>query len=393
MLQKKSQKTLTLSQKQNLTALFSIDGVGIKTYQRIVKYLNKNRIAWEDFWADNSQVWRKLCLSKGIVQSVKKFKKEYDVSSYWHWLKSKQVSVVFESEEVYPALLKMAGDRPPLLFVKGDADLCNRLPIAVIGTRQITAYGQLVTKKITQELVGEGATIMSGFMYGVDVLAQQTALDNQGVTVGVLGSGFDYVYPRSHQEMMGEMLETGRAVFISEYPPFVQPNRGTFPRRNRLIAALSLATVVTEAGPKSGTQITVGHALEYGREVFAVSGPITSPYHLGVKKMLNQGATLISSGYEVINYLTTTGWKQVVDQRQCVEAAGVSAEPQLDLSTLELTQLQQQVLQMIEVVPLSYSQLQQQLETVTVAQLSQILTELELKGMITNQANKWSLLK
>jgi len=109
--------------------------------------------------------------------------------------------------------------------------------------------------------------------------------------------------------------------------------------------------------------------------------------------MLNQGATLISSGYEVINYLTTTGWKQVVDQRQCVEAAGVSAEPQLDLSTLELTQLQQQVLQMIEVVPLSYSQLQQQLETVTVAQLSQILTELELKGMITNQANKWSLLK
>jgi len=84
----------------------------------------------------------------------------------------------------------MAGDRPPLLFVKGDADLCNRLPIAVVGTRQITAYGQLVTKKITQELVGEGATIMSGFMYGVDVLAQQTALDNQGVTVGVLGSGF-----------------------------------------------------------------------------------------------------------------------------------------------------------------------------------------------------------
>jgi len=75
MLQKKSKKTLTLSQKQNLTALFSIDGVGIKTYQRIVKYLNKNRIAWEDFWADNSQVWRKLCLSKGIVQSVKKFKK------------------------------------------------------------------------------------------------------------------------------------------------------------------------------------------------------------------------------------------------------------------------------------------------------------------------------
>ena len=393
MLQKKFQKTLTLWQKQNLTALFSIDGIGIKTYQRIVQYLNKNRIEWEKFWAGGGGIWRKLCLNKRIVESIQKFKKEHNISSYWHWLEVKQVSVVFESEQTYPALLKMANDHPPLLFVKGDVSWCNRLPIAVVGTRQITAYGRLVTKKITQELVGEGATIVSGFMYGVDVAAQQVALANQGATVGVVGSGFDYIYPRLHQVMMSKMLKTGRAVFISEYPPFVRPNRGTFPRRNRLIAALSLATVVTEAGPKSGTQITVGHALEYGREVFAVSGPITSPYHLGVKKMLNQGATLISSGYEVINYLTTTGWKQIVDQRQRVGIAGTSTESQLDLSSLELSQSQRQVLQIIEIVPLSYSQLQQQLEAVTAAQLSQVLTELELKGMITNQANKWSLLK
>jgi DNA processing protein len=392
MLRKKFQKTLTLLQKQNLTALFSIDGVGIKTYQRIVQYLNKNRIKWEKFWVSNG-VCGELCLNKKIVESIKKFKKEYDVSSYWQRLEAKQVSVVFESEQVYPALLKMAHDHPPLLFVKGNISWCNRLPIAVVGTRQMTAYGRLVTKKITQELVGEGATIISGFMYGVDVLAQQTALDNQGATVGVLGSGFNCVYPRFHRELMWQMLKTGRAVFISEYPPFVQPNRGTFPRRNRLIAALSLATVVTEAGSKSGTQITVGHALEYGREVFAVSGPITSPYHLGVKKMLNQGAALISSGYEVINYLTTTGWKQVIDQRKKVITSGLFTKPCLDLSSLELTQLQQQILQIIEMVPLSYSQLQQQQEAVTAAQLSQVLTELELKGIITNQANKWSLLK
>jgi DNA processing protein len=190
-------------------------------------------------------------------------------------------------------------DHPPLLFVKGNLALLQTQMVAVVGTRNITNYGQAVTSKITRELIEAGITICSGFMYGVDACAHRTAITNHGKTVAVLGYGFDHLFPAHFHSFFDEMLETGNT-FVTEYAPFVQPTQGTFPQRNRIIAGLSLGVVVTEAAGKSGSHITAEAAVEYDRSVYAVPGPITNPYTEGTKALINLGALCISSGQEVL---------------------------------------------------------------------------------------------
>ncbi len=378
-------------QKKNWAALIAVDGIGPRTFFLIRQYLKQNQISWPDFWVDANQIWSKIGLNKKTVKSIKKFKKEHSIDSYWKRLKRKQVTVVSCLDKNYPSLLQTIDDKPPLLFVKGSIEICSQLPIAIVGTRHVTAYGRLVTKKICRELVYHGAAIISGFMYGVDLLSQQTALTSGGKTVGVLGFGFDHFYPAAHQDIMQNMLKTGRAAFVSEYPPWVEPNRGTFPRRNRIIAALSLAVVVTEAGPKSGTQITVGSALEYGRDVFAVSGPITSPYHLGVKKMINQGAILVSSGQDVIFNLSARHWDKYQQQIEVSSKLNPkSGKSRQIIQDCSLSCLESKIIKELKTVPLTTKQLYQDLKQDAV-ELNQALISLELKGLIECEANQWSL--
>ncbi len=396
-----SAESLTKFEKKNWAALITIDGIGPRTFFKILNYLKQNQIRWRDFWVNSNKIWFKMGLRKNIIKSIKKFNKEYNIDSYWRRLSSKRVTVVSCLDSNYPGLLQTTEDRPPLLFVKGPIEICQQLPIAVVGTRHITSYGRLVTKKITQELISHDVSIISGFMYGVDLLSQQTALQTGGKTVAVLGFGFDHFYPSHHKRIMNSMLKTGRAVFLSEYPPWVKPNRGTFPRRNRIIAALSLAVVVTEAGPKSGTQITVGSALDYGRDVFAVSGPITSPYHLGVKEMLNQGAELVSSGQDIIGSLSARHWGKYQQQiklgsQQTGQNGELSTKKASNKSLasaitgLNLSSLEQKVINTLQTTPFTTSQLNQELE-IDAVKLNQILINLELKKLIELQANQWSL--
>ncbi len=302
-------KCQQLKPKYHWARLLAVNGVGSKTLLKVVNYLNKNRKSWVDFWVNQNQVWSSIPLSSKVIKSIKKSLEEYNPYSYKKYLKKHQVSVLTYKDVNYPQWLNKIEDKPPLLFVKGELDLNQNVPIAVVGTRYITPYGNFVTKKITRELVQAGACIISGFMYGVDVLAQKQALKFQGQTVGILGFGFDHMYPRSHRPLLKKMLNSGQATFISEYPPWVKPSSGTFPRRNRIIAGMSVATVVTEAAEKSGTQITVGYALDYGRDVFAVPGPITNKYSQGVRQMINQGAQLVTSGQEIVKQLSWWNWQ------------------------------------------------------------------------------------
>ncbi len=395
-----------LTRKQHHTALISVNGIGPKTFFNILQHLKINQISWQEFWVNQDQIWAKMRLSKKIASSIKKFKKEHTISSFWQLLQRKNISVITFQDQSYPWLLKQTDAYPPVLFVKGDIKLCAKLPIAVIGTRRMTAYGKMVTTKISQELTAHGAAVVSGFMYGVDVQAQQIALQAGGATVGVLGFGFDHIYPRRHKSIMKQMLQSKQAVFISEYPPDVKPDRGTFPRRNRLIAGLSLAVVVTEAGPKSGTQITVGYALDYGRDVFAVSGPVTSPYHLGVKKMLNQGALLIGSGQEVMANLSARHWgvaKQTTKlvqsqtnqarqiqthQAQPTEPIQTTQPQKLALTGLQFNPVQKKIMTALRTTTLSTRQLSQQLELDAV-EVSTALIALELRGLVKCCAHQW----
>ncbi len=399
--------------KKYQAAFLTIPGVGTATLKTVNSLLNKTQSSWEEFWVKNGVVCDKQVISKNIADSIKNFKKEQKISSNWESLKQQGIRVVSQQDKAYPPLLKTIDSAPELLFVKGKLKnlfrACQQqLPIAMVGSRKMTSYGQKITQKLTTDLVLNNASIFSGFMYGVDVTAQKQAMAMQGLTVGVLGFGFDYMVPKYQQKLFTHLLEQG-AVFISEYAPNTPPSKGTFPRRNRLIAGMSLATVVTEAAKRSGTQITVGFALDYGRDVFAVPGPITNPFSEGTKNMLNQGARLVSSGQEVIKYLSPgnlqlwekLGGKQTY-QFETITKSKKEAEPSAvkkleaklscakmhsDLKPALIKQIKQQLQTNFE---LDIDQLATNLD-LTVEQLNPVLTMMEISGQVKFNQGQWHL--
>ena len=201
--------------------------------------------------------------------------KKFDVfDSYVKNLKSDGIEVIIIDDENYPNRLKDLPDAPLLLYAKGDASLLNSDCFSIVGTRIPSNYGKFVTEKLARELAEAGLTIVSGLAYGVDSLSHRSALEVGGKTIAVLGGGLNHIYPEANTNLAEEIMKKG--LVISEYPPFSPPTKYTFPLRNRIIAGLSLGTLITEASKKSGTIHTKDYTLDYGRDLFAVPGNINS---------------------------------------------------------------------------------------------------------------------
>ena len=196
-------------------------------------------------------------------------------------------------EEGYPERLLDAPHPPKVLWAEGDLSLLDRRCVAVVGTRRATAYAERVARELGRVLALAGATVVSGLARGVDACAHRGALDVDGATVAVLGTGLDVVYPRAHAELQRTISERG--LLLSELEPSVAAHGGSFPERNRIIAALCVATIVVEGGVGSGALITADRALEMGRSVGAVPGPIDVPQSAGSNKLLADGAVVIAS--------------------------------------------------------------------------------------------------
>jgi DNA processing protein len=191
-------------------------------------------------------------------------------------------------DAAFPPALREIPDPPLVLFVQGDASLLARPAIAVVGSRDHSQYGVAACRLVVDAAVQGGAVVVSGMARGIDAIAHASALDLGGTTVGVLGNGLGVVYPAANRALYERVARQG--ALVSEYPPGERPRVHAFPRRNRLISGLARATVVVEAAQGSGALITVGAALEQGRDVFAVPGPITSPTSAGVNGLLRDGA-------------------------------------------------------------------------------------------------------
>lgn len=193
----------------------------------------------------------------------------------------------------YPPQLLHLHDPPPVLWSRGDWATLSEPVVAIVGTRRSTSYGQRVTREIAGALAREGACIASGMALGVDACAHRAALDAGGRTVAVLGTGPDLSYPRAHTALHHEIAQRG--LVLSELPPGAKSDPGSFPRRNRIIAALASLTIVVEAPLLSGALITSKNALELGRDVAAVPGTIDSPQSVGSNLLLRDGAHVITS--------------------------------------------------------------------------------------------------
>ena len=196
-------------------------------------------------------------------------------------------------DERYFARLLDLPDPPAWLFYAGSLDSLADPVVAIVGTRDATPYGERITRELAGALARAGACVISGMARGIDGVAPRAALAAGGRTVAVLGTGVDIAYPASHRALHAAIAEKG--LLLSELLPGDRANAGSFPRRNRIIAALASVTIVVEAGAGSGALITASHALELGRTVAAVPGPIDMPQSVGSNELLRDGAVVIAS--------------------------------------------------------------------------------------------------
>jgi len=206
-------------------------------------------------------------------------------------------------DKKYPELLKKIGKTAPKqLYYKGswDKDIFQNC-LAVVGSRRMTTYGKQVAERIAGEAAAAGVTIVSGFMYGVDAAAHKAALSVGGRTVAVMPCGIDLIHPEYQQDLYAEILKN-KGLIVSEYEGDSQPANWTYPQRNRIVAGLSKAALIVEAGEKSGSLITAALAKKFKRKLFVVPGPITSENSKGIMQLIKEGATPISSAREILDY-------------------------------------------------------------------------------------------
>ena len=228
---------------------------------------------------------------------------EFDVAMYQAELKKRDLELLSIDEDEYPALLKQVPDAPVFLYFRGNLKILNDPCIALVGTREMSEYGRRVVAHLIPPLVAAGVVTVSGLAYGVDAEVARETLRIGGPTVAVLGHGLAMIYPKAHSKLADEIVKAG-GLLLSEFPLDTQPDQYTFPARNRIIAGLSLGTVVVEAAEGSGSLITADLALDYNRDVFAVPGQLFDPNYRGCHQLISRGqARLITDASEILTEL------------------------------------------------------------------------------------------
>jgi len=239
----------------------------------------------------------------------------------------------------YPRLLREIEDPPVVLYVKGEGEIDTARTLAIVGTRRASGYGRAVAHKLASELAQLGLIVASGLALGIDTAAHRGALAGGGITVAVLGSGLTHLYPAQNRALVRKIEDMG-GLILSEFPLATPPARWTFPQRNRIISGLSRGVIVVEAPERSGALITARFALEQGREVFAVPGPITSTSSRGTNRLIQDGARLVTEVADVLS--------EFPDLAELIHPAAPATEKRID----SLTPLEERVYELIGLEPI-----------------------------------------
>jgi DNA processing protein len=289
------------------------------------------------------------------------------------WLAQPQRTLLTWLDPDYPPLLREIADPPLLLYVLGERALLAGPQLAIVGSRNATATGRENARAFAHALAGAGLTITSGLALGVDGAAHRGALEAEGRTIAVTGTGLDRVYPPRHRELAHAIASHG--ALISEFPLGTPPRADNFPIRNRLIAGLALGVLVVEAAERSGSLITARLATEQGREVFAIPGSIHSPLARGCHRLIRQGAKLVETARDIVEELGALA----------SFAAAASAHSECDTAPADLSAGQEKVLAFLGHDPASVDVLVER-SGLTPQAVSSILLELELRGLVAPEA-------
>ncbi len=230
------------------------------------------------------------------------------------WLSASGARILLCCDAEYPPLLRQMPGAPAALYVQGSVAALGAAQLAMVGSRSPTASGRATAREFASWFVRAGLTVTSGLAVGIDAASHEGALAGGGETIAVYATGLDRVYPAEHAALAQRIRAQG--ALVSEFPPRTPPLRGHFPRRNRLIAGLSLGTLVVEAARHSGSLITARHAAEAGREVFAIPGSIHSPLARGCHQLIKSGAKLVEEAADVLSELHFSVRKEAVTAQQ-----------------------------------------------------------------------------
>ncbi len=351
-----------------MAAMGGADGLGNKSIEQLVKFFGSAKAAW---FADSADLW-KSGVRKNSLEAFIAWRKKFpdapeNLISYCERQKIKLCSFF---EEDYPPLLKEIHSPPMFFYYRGNLEtLAER--IGIVGTRENTSYGQSVSLELGEELAAAGLTVVSGAARGIDTFAHRGALKT-GRTVAVLGCGINIIFPRENKKLLEQIAERG--VVMSEFPPQMIPNQGTFPQRNRIIAGLSRGVIVVEAGEKSGALITTTFAGDYGRDVFVIPGDIYAEKSRGCNELIRDGATLIKSASDVLNEYNIKISKSEDKIVKAVEVEGIAAK-------------------VLEIIPfdkfITDDEILMQVEEIDAGELSNIMLELEMKGCVIDDAGRY----
>lgn len=356
------------SELRALLKLYAVSGIGPSRLRNLISIFGSAQAAIK-------APIQKLIRIKGIenhtAQLIRNGTDDAIIDKQLTYFEKNDIRILSCWDNEFPVRLKMIYDAPVFLFCKGDISVFGTDTVGIVGSREPSSYGKIVTEKLSRDLVSFDLTIVSGLARGIDTIAHRTVVEAGGRTIAVLGSGFDYLYPPENKNLANKITEKG--LVISEYLNGAIPDPSNFPRRNRIISGLSLGIVVTEAGSTSGALITAYQALDQNREVFAVPGPINSAKSVGVNQLIKQGAKLVQGSQDII--------QEFQNQRTNVNQTQIKVR----IPTLE--DFEKEIFEMLSEEPVHIDFIAEQVRRSIQDVLSVLLT-LELLGIVKQFSGK-----
>ncbi len=290
----------------------------------------------------------------------------------------KKEGEIHKKEKNYPQRLREIPDAPSVLHYKGIfQENLFKNTLAVVGSRRMTSYGKRVTEYIVKELALSGITIVSGFMYGIDATAHNAALSVRGKTVAVLPCGVNIIHPAHQEKLYKEIVESG--LILSEYEDNFPPDKWTYPRRNRIVVGLSLATLVVEAAKKSGSLISAEITKKYKRKLFAVPGPIFNKTSEGTNSLIKEGATPVTSPEDILSFFQKNG------------SLGKKGKKK-DIFLKKLGEKEKKVLKILKKEPQEADEIIKE-SGFSTSEINTILSTLEIEGFLKKEGRRYYILR
>lgn len=305
-----------------LAALAHFPKITYSRYKKLCGYFSNLEYVWE---VELDELI-KSGLEEQIAHEFILWREKNPLEKIEEKLDSENIHTVSLGDTNYPKLLAQIADPPHTIFIRGKLPGNNIPSIAIVGTRRHTTYAKQITGELVRPLASQGLVIISGLALGIDGIAHSETIAVGGITIAVLGSGINkqHIYPASHHYLAEKIIDRGGAI-ISEYPSGFLPTKYSFPMRNRIIAGLTLGTVVIEAPVGSGSLITARAALDYNREVFAVPHPITSLLGVGNNNLLKMGARMVTEATDITDALNILNLKQTTLNKEPIMASATEA--------------------------------------------------------------------